>query len=192
MNSTRSGDFEVNSALARFREGDNSAFDTLISLFRPLMVSMTNRFCPDPASSEWEEWFQEARIALYRAAVRYRTDSDRITFGLFARICIRNAFIDRERRKNVDTVPLSQWQEDALLFSNAVDPLEVLVKSEERKNLRRRIVSLLSPYELKVFDGMLDGLTVSEIAKSAGKTEKSVSNAVFRLTGKLYHALHNN
>ena len=92
----------------------------------------------------------------------------------------------------MDTVPLSQWQEDALLFSNAVDPLEVLVKSEERKNLRRRIVSLLSPYELKVFDGMLDGLTVSEIAKSEGKTEKSVSNAIFRLTGKLYHALHNN
>ena len=192
MNSPKNDDFAVNSALKRFRDGDTSAFDALISLFRPLMVSMTNRFCSDPGSSEWEEWFQEARIALYRAATRYRMESEKITFGLFAQICIRNAFIDRERRKNVDTVPLSQRQEDALLFSNTVDPLEVLVKSEERQDLRRRIVSLLSPYELKVFDGILEGLTVSEIAKSLGKTEKSVSNAVFRLSGKLHSALQSN
>ena len=192
MNSMKNDDFEINSTLERFQGGDDTAFDTLISLFRPLMVSMTNRFCPDPASSEWEEWFQEARIALYRAATRYSTDREKITFGLFAQICIRNAFIDRERRKNVDTVPLSQWQEDALLFSSSVDPLEVLVKSEERADLRRRIVSLLSPYELKVFDRILEGLTVPEIAEAVGKSEKSVSNAIFRLTGKLHGALQSN
>jgi len=44
---------------------------------------------------------------------------------------------------------------------------------------------VLSAYEAKVFDLYIKGFTTSGIAQSLGKTEKSVSNALARMTSKL-------
>ena len=55
--------------------------------------------------------------------------------------------------------------------------------------LYRKVAAVLSPFELQVFDGMLEGLRTPQIAQSLGVGEKSVSNAIFRLTEKLRGAL---
>ena len=173
-------------ALSSIREGNSSAFDTLNDRFHPLMVSQVNHFCASSDESEWNEWLQEARIALYRAACTYRAEEHSVTFGVYARVCIRNAMIDQARRRGIDALPLTDRQEKAfLLGGRGKDPLDSLIESEKAALLYRRITVALSAYECRVFDGMLAGMSVSEIAEDLGKEEKSVSNAIYRLTEKL-------
>lgn len=179
---------EIYGLLLRLQGGEEAAFEQLLARFRPLILAMASKFCQDSRSAEWDEVCHEAVIALYRAACTYQA-GHHSTFGLYARVCIRNALIDRARRMPED-VSLSAEQVEALLFPQSqVDPSDLLVRKEEGQMLYRKVASVLSPFELQVFDGMLEGLRTPQIAKNLGVGEKAVSNAIFRLTEKLRNAL---
>ena len=71
------------------RSGDRTAFSELLSAYRPLILSQVARYTDH---CDREELLQDASLALYRAALRYRSDVG-VTFGGFARVCIANALI---------------------------------------------------------------------------------------------------
>ena len=48
---------------------------------------------------------------------------------------------------------------------------------------------MLSPYEKKVFELYVAGMSVKEIAHELGKSEKSSANAVFRIKSKIKQCL---
>ena len=83
------------------KKGDQLAFAELNSAYAPLIDSMTDQFCgtEEKKKSDREDLRQEASVAFYRALMSYDADQTEVSFGLYAKICIRNHLISLLRKQ---------------------------------------------------------------------------------------------
>ncbi|MBQ8907936.1 MAG: sigma-70 family RNA polymerase sigma factor [Clostridia bacterium] len=170
--------------LTKAKKGDSEAFEAISVIFAPLLRRLKKSFCQGLCAADCDEISAEAEIALFQA-VRNYTEGAGVTFGAYARVCVRNALISyyRKRHRVPMELPIEEWPlllEEANLYSSQSD-----AEAAEAVATLKGMKHILSPYEQRVFDLYAEGNSVSQIAKALGKTEKSVSNAVFRLFQKL-------
>ena len=161
--------------LKSVRERENGAFEKLLDLYRPLLVSTVTSF-----GEMGGVMMQEATIALYHAALAYREDRG-TTFGLFAKICVTNALTSAVRREKRSEGPLDEGSGEG----TGTDPEGVLIYAETVKDFFRLSTELLSPFELKTVTLRVDGYSNREIAEILRKSEKSVANALGRAVKKI-------
>ncbi len=186
----------INTLLAAAASGDEDAFQKLAEQYAPLIQSMSERFISsfskttDTAAISVQDLEQEARLALYRAVMRYDVTQSGVTFGLYAKICIRNSFISL-LRKSVSTARAARRNEAEPKSQSAHDPLVEFVSAAEARALTSRIREQLSPYENRIFDQYISGRSVKSISCNVGKSEKSVSNALYRIRVKIKGLLSN-
>ncbi len=167
------------------RRGDDAAFAALCDQFSVLLDGAVRRFSEGLCEADKAEVAQEARIAFFRAAATYRFSKE-ITFGLYARVCVRNALITRYRKETKKAVLCSFDDHiDTLLPFSVDEPFAALSAEESVKNMYRRIATVLSDYERRVFDLYVEGADAALIGARLGKTEKSVYNATARMLAKL-------
>ena len=173
-----------------YKDGDESALDCLAHIYSPLIDSMVNR-CFDGLSPyyEKEDVRQYALIAFSKAALTYNSDRDKVTFGLYAKVCIGNALISKlrfARKHHVEVLPI----EGIFDMADPDDISEDIIDRENVGKLHELIKITLSEFENKVFRLYAGGYSSSEIADRLGKTEKSVDNAIFRARKKLKSVLN--
>lgn len=183
---------KINAILSAVRGGAGSAFSELLLLYRPLLTARIARLAP-PSDTVWDELYQDASLALYRAALRYRI-GEGVTFGAFARVCVDNALTSAYRKMRAEGVhrsleALCEAGEDPTA-SEVADPAGRLISEEEVGGLYRMAITTLSAYELQVFLSYIRGYTPRQIAPNLGKSEKSVANAIGRALSKLRARLH--
>ena len=171
--------------IAAVRSGDEKAFSLLLEQYAPLLSSLVSIYSVGGVSPE--EMMQEARFALYRATLSYREGG--VTFGLFAKICVRNALIALGRRVRRAELPrlfseLSSVQEQ-LGADVGEDALDALIHREALEELYGLAVRVLSPYEARVFRLYAGGSLIEEIAAGLSREVKSVRNALDRALAKL-------
>ena len=177
----------LSSLLKSVRLGEDAAFERLLSAYRPLVASSVHRFmtrCPEADEREME---QEATLALYRAALRYSPDK-KVTFGLFAEVCIHHALTSRFLRRRQSVCSLEQWQDDAHAAPAAEDVRsgeERLIEQESLESLRCEIRGVLSELEYSVFIRYAGGDNAASIARELHMTVKAVGNARTRALRKL-------
>ena len=179
------GENAVRSAalLALVREGDSGAFAKLEELYAPLLHTMKSRFSDGLCQADADEVGQETSIAFYRAAKSYKENPD-VTFGLYARVCINNALVSLYRKRR--SVPMLSWEElDEESAGATEEPILSVIGREEEQKALSRIQKALSPFENQIFSLYREGYRTPEIAKKVGRSEKSVSNAIFRMLRKL-------
>ena len=174
---------ELVSLLARVRTGEDEAFSLLASRFAGMTEGLARSFSRGLCEADGRELLQEAQLALYRAAHTYR-DSDAVTFGLYARICVRNALISYLRRLRLPS-GVSLCSFDPLLPLEEREPVAPLLEAEQVAHLVANAMKALSAYEQSVFTLLVEGEEIPSIADALGKSEKSVKNAVFRVQTKL-------
>lgn len=170
--------------LEKIRQGEQKEFDNLYQIYKPLINSKVSEFSQ---SLEADEIEQIASIALYDAAMSYNPEKvdNKVTFGLYADICIRNRLISELRRLktrelfNGDVSPLEKESD-----SGAISPEEFFLRKEDMLSRLRKAKALLTPYESKVFFHYLSGESYEEIAEALGKSKKSVDNALRRIRNK--------
>ena len=171
------------------RCGDESAFETILEAYEPLIESMSCSFAKVADDFEsWEDLRQEACIALYKAVQTYDSTQAEVSFGLYAKLCVRNRLISytRKLRRRESVLPLEER------MKTEEDVTAGVVAEEAYMELYRRIETLLSPYENHVWWLYLSGQTTGAIAAKLGKDERSVQNAIYRIRKKLRLALHPN
>ncbi|MBP3436684.1 MAG: RNA polymerase sigma factor [Clostridia bacterium] len=175
---------EIARLLHKAKQGDNEAYMALSAMYSPMLRRIKKSFCQGLSEVDCAEVAEEAEIAFFRAVQTYSDKSD-VTFGCYARTCVRNSLISLYRKRNrvIPTLPIEEWL--PLFEEPADDPAIALIEAEDAVATLRKMKKFLSPYEQKVFDLYAEGNSVAEIAKVLGKTEKSVSNAIFRLLQKL-------
>ena len=184
------GDTEIVELIARVRRGDGDAFAVLATEYEPLISSLSYTFCSQKDSFELDNCLQEGRVALLRAARTYNTEQSAVTFGLYAKICVRHALISLAR-KNKDKIELysldaiSDTDDTYGALAARADVADILIENERAENIYHIIKELLSDYELSVFNLFIEGNTVAQIAKALNKSEKSVANTVNRFKVKL-------
>ncbi len=180
----------VERLIAFYRDGDEIAFDSLAEIYRPLMRSMASS-CYEGLSPyyEWDDILQYALIAFSKAVMTYNIGQSKVTFGLYAKVCIGNALVSRlrsARKKHIELLPI----DGALDLADPNGITDPIIDSENMAELDKLIGSSLSNFENKVFRLYVYGYSSSEIADKLGKTEKSVDNAIFRARSKLKKVLN--
>ena len=168
--------------LSDIKSGDRSAFVELLTSYDPLILSECSSLLDKAPEfkGDREEMLQEGRIALYNAVMKYE-DNGKVTFGLYAKICIKNRLISIKRKEkksnsksaSYDAVSQGQIRENAKKASRE--------KLEENE----KVMSQLSSYERAVLFLYLNGHSYREIGLALKKSEKSVDNALYRIRSKL-------
>ena len=168
-------DMELSSLILLIRAGNSVAFSELVSRYTPMVNKVISGF--DIPTSRFDEAVSEAHVALYRAASSYELSNGKVTFGLYARVCVYNKicdFVGKELRVDSRITELD----------DVVVPTMIESKIVGREDLKRYLViarGILSDYEFDVFRLYLNGYTTREIAATLSKTSKSVDNAKHRM-----------
>ncbi len=171
------------------KSGDDDACAELLRRYAPLIDSSVIgavSLMSNATRTDEEEFRQEAVIKLYQSALRYDSANEDVSFGLYAKICIKNRMISLIRRHSGI---LSVGDDDAVLpedgISSEPDPSESLLLTESEKELNYKIKAVLSPFEYEVYDLYVDGAKPSTIAKTLDVSVKTVENALYRMRSKL-------
>ena len=170
--------------ILQVREGNDVAFSQMCDQYKNLIDSMSRRYstlCADEFTLQ-EDFLQEAKMAFYNAIIRYDVDNTSVTFGAFAKVCIKNRLISCIRRQN------SQKRRKG--EGDAETPVEwSLQETVVRRELGEKLISvaedILSKYEKRIFSLYLEGRKAKEISQIINKSEKSINNAIYRIRLKL-------
>ena len=172
--------------LADVKAGVRGAFSKLYEQYKPLLHECVSSFYVRHFGAREEnlsELEQEGCIALYKAALSYR-EGHHTTFGLYAKICMRNAFVSYLRRYDRDAAgePVSSVTS---VTQEGIDPAEQMVRRESYAALLARFTAMLSPLEKSVFSLCHSDLSRKAMAEKLGISEKSLDNALCRVRKKL-------
>ena len=177
---------ELAKIISSVKDGDEVAFATLVDIYDALIKASVSRFRPSfektsEGITDTEDIEQIAKMALYKAAVKYRggtgEEYDGVTFGLFAKICITNSLISA----------LREQKNRSARTQKRTDLLDVALRDDEKipDDFSERVNSALSKYEKQVLECFISGKSARETADYLDRTPRSVSNALFRLKAKL-------
>ena len=175
--------------VSRAQDGDNQAMEELLRRHAGIVRSSARGFFL--AGGETEDLIQEGMIGLYQAIGDYQIQEKSSSFKNFAYLCVSRKIIDAVKsaaRKKNEPLNAGVFLGDAewLLGQSPVSPEELLIISDERKELKQKMSRALSDFEFKMIVMYLDGLTALEISETLGKPFKSVDNAIQRSKRKLF------
>lgn len=178
---------DINSLILRVRNKDQEAFDILLEKYKPLLYSLVSKFtCDDLLKPHEEDLLQEATIVFYNAILAYDETQNQVEFGLYAHICLSNALISQVRNLNRRKVEHSAELSGSEIASSVYsDPADNILEEESIRQIYSVIKSNLSQYEYSIWSDYMRGKTAKDIGTSLGKSEKSVTNAIYRIRRKL-------
>lgn len=177
---------EVNDLILKVREDDQEAFVRMLEIYNPLIDAAVSRFCKDELSVHFrEDMRQEATMVFYNSILNYDLENEGVEFGLYAKICVTNALISQhrmlEKRRAESSLPLTVG-DGTMEFE---EPSARIIEQESLRSIDSIIRGSLSDYEYRVWCLYASGKTAKEIGLVVGNSEKSVSNAVYRIRKKL-------
>ncbi len=174
-------DFEIDKLINLARERDDSAFSEILTRYMPMMNKVICGFVTPLIT--YDEAYSEACVALHRAVLSYDFEkSDKITFGLYARICVYRRLLTLASGVKEETLRVDM---DVDMLSAGANIEQCLVGRERMNEYLDAAKKLLSEYEYSVFLLYLDGASTAEISKKLGRDRKSVENAKSRMLKNL-------
>ena len=177
-------DNEIHNLILLCREHNDEAFDELVRRYTPMIRKVIFSF--DQVFYDFSELFSEGCVALHTAAQRFDTEQSEVTFGLFARICVRNRIVDLLRLSGGDR---NVYDCDIEMMAEDDSPEGKLVERETFDSIINCAKHVLSDYEFKVLLLHIQGYKTAAIAKMLDRTAKSVDNAKSRLFRRLREEL---
>ena len=176
---------DVIELIKRIRNNDDLAFSLLCEKYSGLLLKMTDIYFKMYSNdlNEREDFAQEAKLAFYNSTLNYNVDNNQVSFGAYAKVCIRNRLVSYLRKLNTKRKKSHDGEEEIVSPSN---PQDTAIGREMEKKLLYLAENVLSNYEMRIFKMMYEhGSKAKEISAKIGKSEKSVYNAIFRIRSKL-------
>ncbi|MBR2987130.1 MAG: sigma-70 family RNA polymerase sigma factor [Clostridia bacterium] len=164
--------------LLAVQNGDEAAFADLLKTYDPLIEAQARIFSKTCPEMDAEDLKQEASLAFYKAAKTYRTEEvDKVTFGLYAKTCIRNRLTSVYRKHKTKLKREQKEKEAKMEASFKFTPEECIAILSKNK---------ATPLESRVFTLFYaEERSYSEIALELQISVKSVDNALYRIKKKI-------
>lgn len=174
---------EVVELIKKARSGDSYAFEQLLSKYEALLKSMAEKYSNmcNATAGLYDDFLQEGKMAFYNSVCTYDFESG-VTFGAYAKVCIRNKLVSCVRVINSKK---RQKRSDSKDNYDLENPQDTLLVRELEKKLFSLAQDCLSAYEKKIFTFYVRGERAKEISRRIGKSERSVNNAIYRIKVKL-------
>ncbi len=171
-------------------EGPEGAlFNQSMEQYAPLRKKMVSLYSEKARAQKLPfdqgDLIQEADLAFYRAFQTYRSDNENVSFGLYAKICIRNALSTQLRKWRREKRDLGSAREEAQNEQIEGPSRENAVSYHLTPEMERKMEAILSPAEYRIFHLRLSGKKPREIAESLMIPPKSVWNTISRAKAKL-------
>ena len=182
----------------RAQRGEDFAAEYLLYKYRKLVKTKVKSYFL--IGAEKDDLLQVGMIGLWQAIIDFRADKA-ISFPAFAKVCIQRHIITaiktatRQKQQPLNTSlslecpsddPSADWNLSEILTSeNALDPEDMVLRSEDTKELRDNLTRLLSEFEWRVLAGYQLGKSYREIADELTCKTKSVDNALARIKRKV-------
>lgn len=182
---------DIRELIIAVRNGDQSAFTSMLEQYKPLIDASVARFSSDEAFAIYsEDLKQEASLVFYNSILAYDLEQTEVEFGLFAKICIYNALVSVLRslkRRSVEA--LAEIPEELISPQEFDDPSSRMLERERLESLYAVIRKNLSKLEYTVWKFYMSGMSASQIASKLCTDEKSINNAIYRIRRKLRERL---
>ena len=167
---------------------EDESFGALMQIYLPLIEKTVSRFDQE-SSPEREDLRQEALMGFYHAATSYDGEQKRVSFGLYAQICMTNRLVSFCRSyARREALPLAEDENDMPATDEGDSPSAEIMKAELLHEIYEVLRRVLSPFEFRIWECYVRGESAREIAAAVGKSEKSVTNAIGRIRKKLRDA----
>ena len=182
----------------RAQRGEDQAAEFLLYKYRNLVRTKVKSYFL--VGAEKDDLLQVGMIGLWQAILDFRAERA-ISFPAFAKVCIQRHIITaiktatRQKQMPLNTSlslespaddPSHDWNlSDILPSSEALDPEELVLQSEDTKLLHERLQQVLSQFEWSVLAGYQVGKSYREIASELRCKTKSVDNALARIKRKV-------
>ena len=176
---------DVADLIVKTREHDDSAFSELLRRYTPMINKVISGF--SSALVTYDEAFSEACVALHKASLSYRLDLLEVTFGLYAKICVKRRLSDLYSAADADKLADDVDVEDIVASSNVESMLLFKERVQSFISLAREI---LSDYEYRVFMLYIQGYDTDAMCEELSRDKKSVENAKARMLKNLRAASH--
>lgn len=140
---------------------------------------------------DYKDIYNTCLINLSNAIKKYDANT-KASFKTFASIVIQNSIRNYLYDCNLKKINTLEIYDISLEYSFAditKDPLHIIRKQEYDVELYQKIQNLLSPFEMKVYDLLLKGLSYKQIAQSLNKSPKQIDNAIQRMKNKIRNCL---
>ncbi len=179
------------------QKGLQDAAEHLLYKYRNLVRSKVKSYFL--VGAEREDLLQVGMIGLWQAIVDYRHDKA-TSFPAFAKVCIHRHIITaikaatRQKQLPLNNslsleVPADddagEWNMTDVIQAADMDPEEVMLRSEDSRQLRDLLHRMLSDFEWRVLSGYEMGKSYREIADELHCKTKSVDNALMRIKRKV-------
>ncbi|HBP43285.1 MAG TPA: RNA polymerase sporulation sigma factor SigH [Clostridiales bacterium] len=180
------------------KNGDEQAQETIFNSYKQLVSYVARHYFL--IGGDQDDLIQEGMIGLYKAISSYDANKN-ANFSAYAKTLIERQVINAIKSDSalkhhvlnqsfaLNNQGFIKYDEDEecafLVSSNKETPENIVLSSEETKDIATKIVKVLSEYELKVLKLYLKGLSYNDIAVKIGATPKSVDNALNRIKTKL-------
>lgn len=172
--------------LTQIQAGEKEALDYLMNRYKALVYSKAKALYLIGADKE--DLIQEGMIGLYKAILDFKKER-KVTFYLFAELCISRQMYSAIKHFNTKkNQPLNESLSiDDALTCCAVNPSpeEALINRETADGMKKRLNTLLSPFEQEVLQLYLKEMNYVRIAKILEKKPKTIDNALQRIKRKM-------
>jgi RNA polymerase sporulation-specific sigma factor len=184
--------------VTRAQHGEEQAAEFLLYKYRNLVRTKVKSYFL--VGAEKEDLLQVGMIGLWQAIVDFRCERA-ISFPAFAKVCIQRHIITaiktatRQKQMPLNTsLSLESPTEDSghdwnlsdiIPSTEAQDPEELVLQSEDTKILHEMLQQVLSDFEWRVLAGYQIGKSYREIATELRCKTKSVDNALARIKRKV-------
>ena len=168
--------------------GDRQAEEKIMLRYYDMVRYCSRKFFL--CGGESEDLVQEGMMGFFQAVGAYKEKDGGATFKNFAYMCILRRIIDA-----VKTAAKKQPTGKIILVGGLdmgepdPDPDEGMIYVEEMRELMQKMSRVLSNLEFRIFTMYMNGVSVSEISQTTGKSIKSVDNALQRSKNKLLKML---
>ena len=165
------------------------AFEELLEIYSPLVSSFAAKYKAEHnVEDDVEDFKQELIMVLYNSSLAFDFEQNEVSFGLYAKICMNNVYVSQLRKlsRGDRSRPMLEYDDSIEeMMDEQKSPENELIEREKLKEINKKIESVLSEFENKVWKMYVAGYSIREISSLVSKDEKSINNAIFRIRNKL-------
>lgn len=166
------------SSYRRFLDGEESAFDEILTAYRDSLTFFIIRYVGDATEAEDLAIDTFMDLLIHRHRYNFKIPLKNYLF-----MVARSKSIDHLRRRSkVRTVALDEVAE---LASDAEMPEETVLRDERKRAVSHALTKLADEMRIAVHLVYFEELSYKETAQIMKKNEKQIDNLLYRAKGKL-------
>lgn len=173
---------ELDELLAKAKKGDVNSKEEILNRLEGLIIKSIQRYYN--IKNEYEDLIQLGNLVILECIQDYNPDK-KVYFLGYVKTMLKYAYLNRhkERRHLSLNTPIGKDGDTEMvdtLESNMETPLEIILKLEDRKELKNALSSLTPRQREVTLAYYIEGLSMADIAERLGISYRTVVNTKTR------------